>query len=108
MNENIKKLLDSQKSEFDKRFIKEFINDHNGEWRPLRGLYMEDVFDCIHKYQNNALISYLEEENNRLEESLTILLDGQSFVAGVSNGFNQAVSKQIAHNLSVIAYIQGL
>lgn len=31
------------KEEWEKRFIKEFVNDHGTEWRPLRGLWVEDV-----------------------------------------------------------------
>lgn len=41
--------LKIREEEFDNHFRIQFINDHNGEWRPLRGLWMEDIFDYFHK-----------------------------------------------------------
>ena len=32
-----------------KEFIKEFVNDHGDEWRPLRGLWVEQIFEFISK-----------------------------------------------------------
>lgn len=39
----------STNEEWEKRFIREFVNDHNQTWRPLRGLWVEDVLEFITK-----------------------------------------------------------
>lgn len=36
-------------NKWQKRFIREFVNDHGNAWRPLRGLLVEDVLEFIQK-----------------------------------------------------------
>ena len=36
-------------NKWQKRFIREFVNDHGNAWRPLRGLWVEDVLEFIQK-----------------------------------------------------------
>lgn len=37
-----------------KEFISKFVNDHGFEWRPLRGLWPDEVMDYISKLRNAA------------------------------------------------------
>jgi len=48
MKETLKTPHDRNPKEF-KAFVKEFVNDHGSNWRPLRGLWPEDVFDFVYK-----------------------------------------------------------
>lgn len=97
-----KELIEKNIKEFDGGFVKEFINDHNGEWRPLRGLWMEDIFEYIHKYQKQFFISYLEEENKRLKGEYVEGTDDRPTT------YNKAIREQIKHNLQVITYLKEL
>jgi len=48
-------------NKWQKRFIREFVNDHGNAWRPLRGLWVEDVLEFIQKEIDSALSSQLKE-----------------------------------------------
>lgn len=50
--------------EWEKEFIHEFVNDHGNAWRPLRGLWVEDVIDFI----KNLIQSVREEERSQYLE----------------------------------------
>lgn len=43
-----------KKPEWEERFIKEFVNTHNQTWRPLRGLWVEDVIAFIREVEREA------------------------------------------------------
>ncbi|MBP7007136.1 MAG: hypothetical protein KBB16_03695 [Candidatus Pacebacteria bacterium] len=59
----------------------------------------------IIKWHTQSLISYLEEENKRLEESKYDDWDGAD---NIDVGFNRAINEQVEHNKNVIGYIKGL
>ena len=42
-------------------FIREFVNDHGNAWRPLRGLWVEDVIEFIEQVEKEARAN--EREN---------------------------------------------
>jgi len=51
------------------RFVKKFVNDHGTEWRPLRGLWVEDVIAFIEETIKEERKDLLEEiEENRKDE----------------------------------------
>ncbi len=91
--QNIKEQIERNKEEFDKGFVKEFINDHNGEWRPLRGLWMEDIFEYIHKHNNSSLkaliITLIEEEEKEKMEGCSSNRDER-------DAYNQAKNDTIS------------
>ena len=59
----------------------------------------------IKQWHTQSLISYLEEENKRLEESKYDDWDGAD---NIDVGFNRAINEQVEHNKNVIAYIKEL
>jgi hypothetical protein len=47
-------------------FVKEFVNDHGSEWRPLRGLWPEDVFDFMWKLAHKQTIKEAREDERKI------------------------------------------
>jgi len=97
MNEHIKKLLDSQKSEWNNIVFPSREEENTIE-------HMDIGYNKFFQKIDNNLISYLEEENRRLWGQMKEILAYDSD----ERGYNKSTQEQIAHNLSVIAYIQGL
>jgi len=56
-------------NKWQKRFIREFVNDHGNAWRPLRGLWVEDVLDFIQKEIEAERIRMLGKFRKRLSET---------------------------------------
>lgn len=47
-------------------FVTQFVNDHGTEWRPLRGLWVEDVTDFIEKLLASEKAKWFAGEKRRL------------------------------------------
>jgi len=48
-------------------FVHQFVNNHNQTWRPLRGLWVEDVIDFIRQQLKSAHNSEVEEVREKLK-----------------------------------------
>ena len=48
-----------------KKFVKEFVNDHGENWRPLRGLWPEDVAEFWEKYIDRSYSQGVADERKR-------------------------------------------
>jgi hypothetical protein len=49
-----------------KKFVKEFVNDHGENWRPLRGLWPEDVAEFWEKYIDRSYSQGVADERKRV------------------------------------------
>lgn len=76
--------VETPEDDWKEEFRKEFINDHNGCWRPLRGLWMEDIFEFIE--------NLIKKEREKWEEEFEIKRL-KSFEKGVIIGENKEREK---------------
>ena len=61
-------------------FIKKFVNTHNTAWRPLRGLWVEEVIDFIRKTRQEAW-----------EEEKAINKRAYQWIVGLDTGLSSKV-----------------
>jgi hypothetical protein len=59
--------------DWEKEFIHKFVNDHGDEWRPLRGLWVEDVIEFISQVHQSAYEKGVKEERERILEIISKL-----------------------------------
>lgn len=55
--EQLKAIRLQNKNEWEKEFVRRFVNNHGTHWRPLRGLWTEEVIEFIYE-----VISQREKE----------------------------------------------
>lgn len=74
-----------------KKFVKEFVNDHGENWRPLRGLWPEDVAEFWEKYIDRSYSQGVADERKR--------------AAGVARSFNHLMhERQLCQNRNGLEY----
>lgn len=107
---NYQEIIQKNINKLDEFFVR--IIPNNKKDLPNSKIFQE-LYDAMFQtekkdfkqWHTQSLISYLEEENKRLEESKYDDWDGAD---NIDVGFNRAINEQVEHNKNVIKYLKEL